>query len=94
MNRKSIWERKLYFILLVFFIFYFFVYIFYGSLISFPLLFFSFFFNVINILFFIQIAYFIFCKFYTKFKKMMVRESFIWLFFVRGMMIFLAYYVY
>jgi len=42
MNRKSIWERKLYFILLVFFIFYFFVYIFYGSLISFPLLFFLF----------------------------------------------------
>jgi hypothetical protein len=44
--------------------------------------------KIINILFFIQIAYFIFCKFYTKFKKMMVRESFLWLFFVRGMMIF------
>jgi hypothetical protein len=50
--------------------------------------FFSLFFYVINILFFIQITYFIFCKFYTKFKKMMVRESFLWLFFVRGMIFF------
>jgi hypothetical protein len=31
--------------------------------------FFPYFFDVINILFFIQIAYFIFFKFYTKFKK-------------------------
>jgi len=48
----------------------------------------SLFFNVINILFFIQIVYFIFCKCYTKFKKMMVRESFLWLFFIRGMIFF------
>jgi len=32
------------------------------------------FFDVIHILFFIQIAYFTFCIFYTKLRKMMVRE--------------------
>jgi hypothetical protein len=83
-------EKKTLFYYISIFHFLFFVYIFYGSLISFPLffLFYFFIFYVINILFFIQIAYFIFCKFYTKFKKMMVREGFLWLFFVRGMMIF------
>jgi hypothetical protein len=94
MNWKSKWKRKLYFILLVFFIFLFFYFL---SIFSMVLLFrflssssyfFFFFFNVINILFFIQIAYFIFCKCYTKFKKIIVKESFLWLFFIRGMMIF------
>jgi hypothetical protein len=68
--------------ILFFSIFYFsfFVYIFYGSLISFPFFFFFLIFDVINILFFIQIAYFIFCKFYRKFKKIMVRESLQWFF--------------
>jgi hypothetical protein len=93
MDRKSIWKRKLYFILLVFFLIFHFLSIF-SMVLLFRFLstsfffFFYLFFNVINILFFIQIAYFSFCKFYTKFKKMMVRESFLWLFFVRGMMIF------
>jgi hypothetical protein len=87
MNRKSIWKRKLYSILLEFFIFHFLsifsYFVFSSSFFLFPPIFY-----VINILFFIQIAYFIFCKFYTKFKKIMVRESFLWLFFVWGMMIF------
>jgi hypothetical protein len=84
MNQKNIWKRKLYSILLVFFIFHFL------SIFSMILLFrfLYFFFNVINILFFIQIAYFIFCKFYTKFNKIMVKKSFLWLFFVRGMIFF------
>jgi hypothetical protein len=81
-------KKKTLFYSISIFHFSFFVYIFYGSLISFPFLFFFFIFYVINILFFIQIAYFIFCKFYAKFKKMMVRAGFLWLFFVRGMMIF------
>jgi hypothetical protein len=93
MNRKSIWKRKLYSILLVFFIFYFL------SIFSMVLLFrflFSFFspiFYVINILFFIQIAYFIFCKFYTKIKKIMVRE-FPMVVFCTRYDDFLVYYVY
>jgi hypothetical protein len=94
MNRKSIRKRKLYSILLVFFIFHFlsiFSMVFLNRFLLFFFFFFFFsyfFFDVINILFFIQIAYFIFCKFYTKFKKMMVIESLQWLFFVRGIMIF------
>jgi len=83
MNRKSIRKRKLYSILLVFFIFSFL------SIFSIVLLFR----DVINILFFIQIAYFIFCKFYTKFKKMMVREFPIIIFWT-GYNDFLVYTVY
>jgi hypothetical protein len=83
-------EKKTLFYSISIFYFLFFVYISYGSLISFSLSLslFSLFFYIINILFFIQIAYFIFCKIYTKFKKIIVRESFLWLFFVRGMVIF------
>jgi hypothetical protein len=73
-------KKKTLIYLLVFFIFHFL------SIFSMVLLFHflssssSSFFYVINILFFIQITYFIFCKFYIKFKKMMVRESFLWFF--------------